>query len=464
MFDVATRYFSSLFCSSKTATDEEILQAIDRCVSPSENKLLCREFSAEEVTNAFSQVNPLKAPGFDGLSGHFFRSFWNIVGCDFVNLCLSLLNGTMNFNFVNRTIIVLIPKVNNPTLMKQFRPISLCSIIYKVVSKVIVNRLKPLMHACIAENQCAFVLGRRISDNFLVAHEIFHYLKGSKNGPNKGAAIKLDMEKAYDRGLSALLLKAQRRNEIKGIRASMRGSRICHLLYTDDSLLFVKNSMVEVCKIKSILNQYEKASGQKVNFEKSSIYFSPNTPTSDRLNFLNELGVVEASDPGNYLGLPLIVEKGKRAAFNFIRDNTEKRIQGWTKRLLSFGGREVFIKSVVQALPAYAMSCYLLLEGVIEDIKSQARSYWWSGKQNARGWAMVAWDKVCRPKKFGGMGFRDLKLFNFAPLGNQIWRLIQYDNSLAFKVLKAKYFPNTSFLRRKTFLCVGKHCEGQRGA
>ncbi|KAE8681243.1 hypothetical protein F3Y22_tig00111332pilonHSYRG00015 [Hibiscus syriacus] len=429
IFGIASRYFSSLFHSSAANPDEEIFQAIEHCIDPSDNEMLCREFSTEEVIFAFSQVNPSKAPGFDGLPGHFFRSFWNIVGSDFVNLCLCLLNGTKEFDFVNRTIVVLIAKVDSPKLMKHFRPISLCSVIYKVVSKVIVNRLKPLMNVCVSENQCAFVPGRSISDNFLVAHEIFHYLKRAKNGPNKGAALKLDMEKAYDRvewdfllnvmtrmgfcdsfvniirkcistvsfqiringvlsdvfvpqrglrqgdplspylflfcaqGLSALLLKAQRRNEIKGIRASVRGPRVSHLFYADDSLLFVKNSMTEVRRIKGILDKYEKASGQKVNYEKSSIYFSPNTPSEDRGSFLRELGVAEASEPGSYLGLPLVVGKGKRAAFNFIKDRTEKRIQGWTKRLLSFGGREVVIKSVVQALPAYAMSCYLIPDG-----------------------------------------------------------------------------------------------------
>ncbi|KAE8656259.1 hypothetical protein F3Y22_tig00117005pilonHSYRG00262 [Hibiscus syriacus] len=515
IFGIASSYFSSLFSSSAANPDEEILQAIEQCIEPCDNDMLCREFSVEEVTTVFSQVNPSKAPGFDGLPSQFFLSFWNIVGCDFVNLCLSLLNGTMDFDYVNRTIVVLIPKVDSPKLMKHFRPISLCSVIYKVVSKAIVNRLKPLMHACVSENQCAFVPGRCISDNFLVAHEIFHFLKRSKNGLNKGAVIKLDMEKEYDRvewdfllnvmtrlgfcnpfvnlirkclstvsfqvringvlsdafvpqrglrqrdllspylflfyaqGLSALLLKAQRRNEIKGIRASLRGPRVTHLFYVDDSLLFVKNSGANVRRVKSILAQYEKASGQKVNYEKSSIFFSPNTPSGNRGSFLSELDVVEAPEPGNYLGLPLVVGKGKRAAFNFIKDITEKRIQGWTKRLMSFGGREVFIKSVVQALPAYAMTCYLLPEGVIEDIKSQARSYWWSGKQNSRGWAMVAWDKICQPKKFGGMGFRDLRLFNVALLGNQIWRFIQDEQSLAFKVLKAKYFPSSSFFEAK---------------
>ncbi|KAL4319473.1 hypothetical protein GQ457_18G011570 [Hibiscus cannabinus] len=88
---------------------------------------------------------------------------------------------------------------NEPSLMKQFRPIRLCIVVYKVCSKAIVIRLKAIMPVCIADNQSAFVPGRLITDNFLVAHELIHYLNSAKNGPNKGAAIKLDMEKAYDR-------------------------------------------------------------------------------------------------------------------------------------------------------------------------------------------------------------------------------------------------------------------------
>ncbi|KAL4335056.1 hypothetical protein GQ457_07G000060 [Hibiscus cannabinus] len=118
---------------------------------------------------------------------------------DFIKLCLDLLKGRASMVDVNQTVIVLIPKIDSPTLMKHFRPISLCTVVYKTCSKVLVNRMKPLMSCCIAENQSAFVPGRLISDNVIVANELFHYLNGSKNGPNKGAAIKLDMEKAYDR-------------------------------------------------------------------------------------------------------------------------------------------------------------------------------------------------------------------------------------------------------------------------
>ncbi|KAE8687139.1 hypothetical protein F3Y22_tig00111022pilonHSYRG00109 [Hibiscus syriacus] len=392
IFGIASSYFSSLFRYSAANPDEEILQAIEQCIEPCDNDMLCREFSTDEVTTAFSQVNPSKAPGFDGLPD--MEKAYDRVEWDF------LLNVMTRLGFCN-------PFVN-------------------------------LIRKCISTVSFQVRINGVLSDAFV-----------PQRGLRQGDPLSPYLFLFCAQGLSALLLKAQRRNEIKGIRASLRGPRVTHLFYADDSLLFVKNSVAEVRRVKSILAQYEKASGQKVNYEKSSIFFSPNTPSVNRGSFLSELGVVEAPEPGNYLGLPLVVGKGKRAAFNFIKDRTERRIQGWTKRLLSFGGREVFIKSVVQALPACAMTCYLLPEGVIEDIKSQARSYWWSGKHNSRGWAMVAWDKICQPKKFGGMGFRDLRLFNVALLGNQIWRFIQDEQSLAFKVLKAKYFPSSSFFKAK---------------
>ncbi|XP_039030725.1 uncharacterized mitochondrial protein AtMg00310-like [Hibiscus syriacus] len=76
-------------------------------------------------------------------------------------------------------------------------------------------------------------------------------------------------------------------------------------------------------------------------------------------------------------------------------------------------------------------------------------SYWWLGKQDSRGWSMLAWDRVCRSKRIGGMGFRDLKLFNIALMGNQVWKLIHDEESLEFKVLKAKYFPHSNFLEAR---------------
>lgn len=100
---------------------------------------------------------------------------------------------------LNRTQIVLIPKTSTPTKVTEFRPISLCTTAYKIIAKVLTNRLKHILPSIISENQSAFVGGRQITDNVLIAHEIMHYIRHKRGGKNGVAAFKLDMEKAYDR-------------------------------------------------------------------------------------------------------------------------------------------------------------------------------------------------------------------------------------------------------------------------
>lgn len=116
-----------------------------------------------------------------------------------ISYCKEILHGTFSAREVNETILVLTPKSDKPKDMTQYRPISLCRVLYKVVAKAWANRLKLLLSRCISLNQNAFVPGRMIHNNFLIAHELLHYLQSSKNGPNKGFVSKLDMSKAYDR-------------------------------------------------------------------------------------------------------------------------------------------------------------------------------------------------------------------------------------------------------------------------
>ena len=144
-------------------------------------------------------MKPLSAPGLDGMSPIFFKSFWNTVGPDVIEASLSVLNtGTMLENF-NHTYIVLIPKIKNPEKPKDFRPISLCNVLYKLVAKTIANCLKKLMPKLVSELQSAFMSNRLISDNTLIAFETLHHLKSKRKGKTRYMALKLDMSKAYDR-------------------------------------------------------------------------------------------------------------------------------------------------------------------------------------------------------------------------------------------------------------------------
>lgn len=102
-----------------------------------------------------------------------------------------------SLRLINHTHIALIPKVDNPEVVSNFRPISLCNVTYKIITKIMVNWIKPLLTYCISINQVAFAPGRSIQDNILIAHETFSSFKGRK-GRNGAMAIKLDLEKAYD--------------------------------------------------------------------------------------------------------------------------------------------------------------------------------------------------------------------------------------------------------------------------
>ena len=129
----------------------------------------------------------------------FYQKFWHIVGNDVSSAVLDFLNSGIMIPEISYTHIVLIPKVKSSKKMIDFRPISLCNVIYKIISKVIANRLKTILPQLISPTQSAFVPGRLITDNVLLAYETLHAMHGRKKGKKGALALKLDVSKAYDR-------------------------------------------------------------------------------------------------------------------------------------------------------------------------------------------------------------------------------------------------------------------------
>ena len=203
--DVATNYFENIFKAGDCDRLEECLAAVHPKVSIDMRDILSSEYSLEEIRAALFQMGPTKAPGPDGMNALFYQKFWHIVGDDVISAMLDFLNnGIMEPDF-NYTHIVLIPKIKSPEKITDYRPISLCNVIYKIISKVLANRLKQILPNLISTSQSAFVPGRLITDNFLVAYESLHAMHCRKKGRRGSLALKLDVSKAYDRVKCAFL-------------------------------------------------------------------------------------------------------------------------------------------------------------------------------------------------------------------------------------------------------------------
>jgi hypothetical protein len=506
-----THFFQNLFTSVGSSSVEECLSSVLARVSPDSNEMLCAVFTPEEVNHALAQMHPLKSPGPDGFGSCFFQKHWQVVGEEVRRSVLDFLNFEIFDPGINSTFITLVPKKSSASSVSDFRPISLCNVLYKLIAKVLANRLKKVLPSLISPAQSAFVPGRLITDNVLVAFEALHSMASRLRGRKGYMAVKLDMSKAYDRvewcfleammramgfaekwirlimscvssvtysvlvngtpfgrivpsrglrqgdplspylfllvaeGLSAMLVRAEQDRLLTGVPISVRGVRLTHLFFADDSLLFCRANFDEWGNLLKVLEVYEAASGQKINVDKSSIFFSSNTGEEFR-SLISAAGFASSSCFEKYLGLPVLVGRSKMRTFEGILSRVRKKVDGWKEKFLSQAGREILIKAVVQAIPMYCMNLFQLPKKLCSNLNSILCRFWWGRSEDARGLASMSWSRVGAPKEKGGMGFRDLEIFNRALLAKQGWRLIKFPESLVARVMKAKYYPDGDFL------------------
>ncbi|XP_060960654.1 uncharacterized protein LOC133031222 [Cannabis sativa] len=512
---VISDYFSNLY-SASGAHPSLVVNGIRGIVNSSQNEDLLQQVTSEEVKNALFQMHLDKAPGPDGMGLGFFQKHWDIIGADIVGLVTNFFNTGELPRDLNTTNLVLIPKKKNFLSMNNLRPIALCNVLYKIVSKVLANRMRGIIDKIISTTQSAFIPGRLISDNVMIAFEVMHYLKRKTKGKKGFMALKLDMSKAYDRvewsylqeimsrmgfhdkwiyllmrcitsvrynvlhggnvvgpftptrgirqgdplstylfiicaeGLSMLINSAESNRTIHGCRVARGAPSITHMLFADDSYLFCQASIGAAQGVRNLLSEFEQASGQKVNIAKSSIFFNPNSDAQTRSHISAILGMAEASDGSLYLGLPNIIGRNKSTIFGFLKNKVIARLNSWDGKFLSRAGKEILLKTIIQSLPTYAMSVFLIPLGICEDIEKLMAGFWWkTTSSKGRGITWMSWERMTASKDEGGMGFRCLQEFNLAMLAKQGWRLLCQLKSLIGRVFKAKYFPHTDYLSAK---------------
>lgn len=248
---------------------------------------------------------------------------------------------------------------------------------------------------------------------------------------------------------SHLLRQEEVKGSICGVRISRGGPSFSHLFFADDCLIFCGASLRENRNVMRVISSYELASGQRLNRTKTSLFFSTNTSDEDQAALKNFWGTTACISQDKYLGLPTMVGRGKRHAFNSLKDKVWRRLQGWRDKFLSSAGKEILIKAVAQALPTYTMCCFQLPLGLCKDLNSLVSQFWWRSSSYAWKIHWIKWTNLCVPKVLGGLGFKDLVSFNKALLAKQGWNLISKPESLLARVLKAKYYPHGSFMNSK---------------
>jgi hypothetical protein len=219
-----------------------------------------------------------------------------------------------------------------------------------------------------------------------------------------------------------------------------------HHLFADDSLLFLKASEEGAQEINNLLLKYCNASRQRVNLDKSSVFFSKGCPEGKRQAMKNIRNVPNETMNEKYLGMPSDIGRSTNGAFKYLKYRIWEHIQGWLEKTMAARGKEFLIKSMAQAIPTFSMYCFKLPRGLCLAINAMLRNFCWGSKNGKRKPSWVSWEKMCSPKFSGGMSFWDIELFNLVMLARQAWRIL-HQEALISRVLKAIYFHNTDFLQ-----------------
>ncbi|XP_062100788.1 uncharacterized protein LOC133806713 [Humulus lupulus] len=369
------QHFKSFLGAARKATGNIDVQAIGySSVLSSEAQLsLIKPFTVLEVKAAMFSIHSLKSPGPDA--------------------CIP--------QTLNKTLISLIPKVDQPVNAIDFRPISCCNTIYKCKSKMLCNGLKSVLPSLINQNQGAFIKHHSIAHNVLILQDL---LKGyNRKNISPRCLMKIDISKAYDsidwdfleKLLHALCFPMR---FIRWVMASMekdfrfhplcKSLKLVSLCFADDLLLFCKANPRSVMILQQAFKEFTMSSGLSINQSKSRMYIG-GLVAGDKVPLLLCSNLIEGQFPLKYLGVPLRPTKWRATDCDIILKKMRIRLNGWASRHLSYAGR--------------------------------VQKFLWGEKDNRSKLHLISWEHVCHPKFFGGLGFRE---------GASIWDyLLKQDTS-----------------------------------
>ncbi|GKU94711.1 hypothetical protein SLEP1_g8164 [Rubroshorea leprosula] len=445
------KYFANLF--SDEGWQRPTLEGLSfKSISEEDRSMLIEPFTEEEVKEAVWNCDSTKAPGPDGFTFGFIKNEWEVIKADIMVFLKDFHTNGRMVRGSNASFLVLIPKKENPQGIEEYRPISLIGCMYKILAKVLANRLSRVLNTIIGENQSAFIEGRQLVDSVVVANEVIDEVRKRKS---QCFVFKIDFEKAYDKVSWSFLDYMM---EKMGFDKVWR-EWIAECLRSNTVSVLVNGSATKEFSMSRGLRQGDPLSpflflmvaealngltstavekGLKVNYRKSSLIgVNTDEEWTRKMSWL--LNCKTASLPCKYLGMPLGANPRRIDTWKPLIETFRRKLSVWKGKFLSLGGRITLINSVLSSLPVFLMSLHLLPKQVIRELDKIRRSFLWGGVGEGRKIAWVAWERVCYEKKEGGLGVKNLRWFNMALLGKWWGRLIGGDKGLWSRVLVEKY-------------------------
>ncbi|GJV19940.1 putative RNA-directed DNA polymerase, eukaryota, reverse transcriptase zinc-binding domain protein [Tanacetum coccineum] len=472
--DCSSNVFDIVGFKETNYTRPSFISNLFKQLTPEENLSLECPITSQEIKNAVWDCGGDKAPGPDGFSFKLIKKHWNLLGDDIIKYVKDFHLSASIPRGCNSSFITLAPKVDDPITISDFRPISLIGCQYKIIAKVLANRLALVIPSVVSEVQMAFIKGRQITDGPLLVNEIISWAKKHKK---KMLLLKLDFEKAFDslswsfldsimsqmgfgekwrkmihsclnsayasvlvngsptnefkigkglrqgdplspflfilavEALNVVLVEARNRNIFLGADVGRDKIPISHLQFADDALIVGQWSVPNAKNLTRILTCFNLASGLKVNFNKSKL-FGIGVSSNEVNSVACSIGCQPSQLPCTYLGLPIGANMSRCSNWSPVVDRFQKRLSTWKCKNLSYGGRLTLIKSVLESLGVYFFSTFKAPISIIKKLES-----------------------ILGPRDQGGLNIGSLKVFNQAMLTKWWWRFLLEENALWRKVI-----------------------------